>query len=97
MKIDELKIFFRVAEAVQVIGVPRSGLYELLRSGEIQSVKFGGRTLIPAESLTAWAERLKAEQGEPVGGRRKRRRLAERVYEDADLYGTSWEWEDVPD
>lgn len=56
------RIFFRIPEAVRLTGVPRTTLYELIRTGEIEVVKLGNRTLIPAESLHAWAERLRAEQ-----------------------------------
>lgn len=37
--------------AEQLGGVSRSTLYQLLRSGELASVKIGRRRLIPAEAI----------------------------------------------
>jgi excisionase family DNA binding protein len=41
----------RIATAVKLTGIGRSTLYELINSGEIQTVKVGRSTLIPFSCL----------------------------------------------
>ncbi len=41
----------RVAMAVRLTGIGRSTLYELIKSGEIETVKIGRSTLIPYRCL----------------------------------------------
>ena len=41
----------RIATAVQLTGISRSRLYELIQSGELKTVKVGRSTLIPFASL----------------------------------------------
>lgn len=41
----------RIPDACRRLGVGRSSLYELIKSGEIRSIKIGSRTLIPEEDL----------------------------------------------
>lgn len=43
----------RIATAVQLTGISRSRLYELIQSGELETVKVGRSTLIPFKSLKA--------------------------------------------
>lgn len=47
-----------VAEAIQRFGIARTKLYELIREGDIEAVKLGRRTLIRAESVRAFIDRL---------------------------------------
>lgn len=42
---------YGIAEAVAVSGLSRSSIYELIRSGELRSIKIAGRRLIPASEL----------------------------------------------
>ena len=44
-------ISVRVATAVKLTGLGRSTLYELIKSGEIETVKIGRSTLIPYRCL----------------------------------------------
>ena len=39
-------------------GIGRTTFYELVRKGELRTVKLGRRTLIPSDSETAWAAAL---------------------------------------
>ena len=55
------KLAYRPAEAVEVSGLKRSQLYELLSSGEIESFKVGRARLIPADALADFLERRRAE------------------------------------
>ena len=48
------KFAFSVAEFSSVSGLSRSFLYEVLRLGELKSVKVRGRRLILAEDGLAW-------------------------------------------
>lgn len=43
----------RIAGAVQLTGISRSRLYELIQAGELQTVKVGRSTLILYRSLKA--------------------------------------------
>ena len=43
----------RIAEAVRLTGLCRSKIYELIASGDIETVKVGRCTLIPMTSLRA--------------------------------------------
>ena len=44
-------ISVRIATAVKLTGIPRSTLYELIKSGEIETVKIGRSTFIPYRCL----------------------------------------------
>jgi excisionase family DNA binding protein len=44
-------ISVRVATAVRLTGIPRSTLYELIRDGQIETVKIGRSTFIPYRCL----------------------------------------------
>lgn len=44
-------ISVRIAVAVRLTGIGRSTLYELIKSGEIETVKVGRSTLIPYRCL----------------------------------------------
>jgi excisionase family DNA binding protein len=44
-------ISVRIAAAVRLTGIPRSTLYELIGSGEIETVKIGRSTFIPYRCL----------------------------------------------
>jgi excisionase family DNA binding protein len=49
-------------EAGKALGVGRTKMFELIASGELTSVQVGRRRLIPATAITAYVERLVAEQ-----------------------------------
>ncbi len=55
-------IAVRVSEAIRLIGIGRSKLYELIASGDVEVVKIGRCTLIPTASLHALIERAKSRQ-----------------------------------
>lgn len=59
------KLLYGIDEAGPMIGVRRSKIYELIASGDLESVKLGKRRLIPADSLAALVARLRA--GEVIG------------------------------
>jgi excisionase family DNA binding protein len=49
-----------VAGAAGAIGISRSKIYELIRSGELRSVKVGGRRLIRHSDLVELLEKAEA-------------------------------------
>ena len=57
------KLLYREAEAREVLGIGRTTLFNLLRRGELESVLIGRSRRIPAVSVGAYVERLRAEQG----------------------------------
>lgn len=50
-------ISVRIADAIRLTGIRRSKLYELIASGDLETVKVGRCTLIPVDSLRAMIER----------------------------------------
>jgi excisionase family DNA binding protein len=42
----------RIPEACRLTGIGRSKLYELIRAGEIRTIKVGTITLVPVASLS---------------------------------------------
>jgi excisionase family DNA binding protein len=55
-------ITVRILEAVRLTGIGRSKLYELIASGEIETVKIGSCTLIPIASLHGLIERARQQR-----------------------------------
>lgn len=63
---DTAPLLVNLEQAAEVLGgISRSRLFELLASGEIESVKLGRRRLIPAAALAAFVAQLRSE---PVNG-----------------------------
>ena len=52
-------VLYRVEEAADALRLSRSLLYELIRSGELRTVKAGRRRLVPVEALAEYVARLK--------------------------------------
>lgn len=50
-------LLVRPAEAARMIGLGRTKLYEMIKSGEIRAIKRGTATLISVESLRRWVDR----------------------------------------
>ena len=64
------KLLYSIAESAEMLGLGRTKLCELIYAGVIESVKVGGRRLIPAAFLEDYVERLCAEsRGAPADGR----------------------------
>ena len=47
----------RIPVAIQLTGIGRSKLYELIKSGEVETVKIGTATLVTMASLRRLVER----------------------------------------
>jgi excisionase family DNA binding protein len=62
MRDTRVKLAYSVDEACSATSLGRTAVFDLLRRGEIASVKVGRRRLIPVASLDAYLGRLVAEQ-----------------------------------
>lgn len=58
------KLLYRPKEAAQVLGIGRTALYELLRTGRIRSLKDGKFRFITADALRDYVARLEEENSE---------------------------------
>lgn len=52
------KLSYNVNEAAQAVGVGRTKLYELINRGELQTFRLDGRTLIRADVLSSFVDRV---------------------------------------
>lgn len=50
----------RVATAMKMLGIGKTKIYELIASGELETVRLGRRTLVVLASIEALFERLRA-------------------------------------
>lgn len=55
-------LMLRPKQAFDAIGVRTTRGYELIKAGELQTVKLGRMTLIPADSVKAFVARLCEQQ-----------------------------------
>lgn len=54
--------FLRVPEVMAALSMGRCKVYDLIRSGELESVKHGRDRLVPVEALDALVTRLREEE-----------------------------------
>jgi excisionase family DNA binding protein len=62
------RVQYRVEEAVVLLGPSRSQLYELIRSGRLQTLTEGRVRLIPAGAIDAYVSLLTIEAKADTGG-----------------------------
>ena len=55
-------LLVRPEDAAEALGVGRTKVYELMRSGALRSVKIGGLRRIPATALAEFVAQLEAEE-----------------------------------
>ncbi|RFS84136.1 DNA-binding protein [Actinomadura spongiicola] len=55
------KIFYRITEAMDLLSLSRSVIYEEIRSGRLRTVTRGRTRLVPATALTEYAQLLERE------------------------------------
>ena len=48
---------YKIHELAQALGIGKTTIHKLLREGELQKVKLGRSTLIPADSIDALLQR----------------------------------------
>jgi excisionase family DNA binding protein len=55
------KALYRIPEAMRLLSLSRSVIYNQIRAGRLRSVKEGNARLIPADAITAYVALLEAE------------------------------------
>lgn len=61
------KVGYSIEDAMQATGLGRTTIFELLRSGQLESIKVGRRRIIPADAVRAYFDTERAQQnGERV-------------------------------
>ena len=55
------KALYRIPEAMRLLRLSRSVIYELIRSGRLHTVKQGRVRLVPATAITAYVDLLTQE------------------------------------
>jgi excisionase family DNA binding protein len=59
------KLLLTTTEAAQALGIGRSKLYELIRTGAVESVLIGSCRRVPAVSVVKYVEALRAATSGP--------------------------------
>ena len=57
------KLLLRPEEAAELIGIGRTKVFELMRTGQLESVRIGSSRRIPAFALLGYVERLRCDGG----------------------------------
>ncbi|MFE2032987.1 helix-turn-helix domain-containing protein [Streptomyces scopuliridis] len=57
-------LLYRVADAMRVLSMSRSVVYDLIRTGRLRTVKQGRTRLIPVSAITDYVALLEREAGE---------------------------------
>jgi excisionase family DNA binding protein len=55
------RVLYRVPEAMRLLSLSRSMIYNQIRAGRLRTVKQGSSRLIPAEAIADYVALLKAE------------------------------------
>ena len=55
--LDELPLTLRVEELMPILGIGRNTAYELIRSGQIRSVRAGRKIRVPKEAIAEYLSR----------------------------------------
>ena len=59
--LEQGKALYRIPEAMRLLSLSRSVIYNQIRAGRLRSVKEGNARLIPADAITAYVALLEAE------------------------------------
>lgn len=54
-------LLLRVEDVMKRLGVGRTTVYGLIKSGDLESVMLGGRRLVPTDAVVALVDRVRAE------------------------------------
>lgn len=61
--VPDAKALYRVPEAMRLLSMSRTVIYELIRSGRLRTVKEGRTRLVPASAIADYIALLKRESG----------------------------------
>jgi len=64
---EESPLLLTVERAAERLEVGRTKVFELLATGQLESVKIGRARRIPADALRGYVERLRAREREAAG------------------------------
>jgi excisionase family DNA binding protein len=59
--VTEPPLCLRVEDAARALGIGRSTVYDLIRSGRLRSIKIGRRRLVPRDAVEALIARLEED------------------------------------
>jgi excisionase family DNA binding protein len=57
--IDRPPALYPILDAAQVLGIGKTKTFELIRAGELETVRIGRRRLIPAAAIDEYVDRLR--------------------------------------
>lgn len=60
------RLFYRPKDAATVLGMSRTAVFRLLKTGQLRSIKHEGYRLIPAAALLDFARALEAGERQEV-------------------------------
>ncbi|MFC4013920.1 helix-turn-helix domain-containing protein [Nonomuraea purpurea] len=60
------KLFYRPKDAATVLGMSRTAVFRLIKTGELRSIKHNGYRLIPGTALLDYAHALETQASEEV-------------------------------
>jgi excisionase family DNA binding protein len=58
----DMRLLYSVEEAAQLLGIGRTFMFELVATGQVDSLKIGKRRKVPRQALHEYIARLKDEQ-----------------------------------
>ena len=56
------RVMLTAEQAAEALGIGRTTMYALIKSGDIESVRIGRLRRVPADAIAAYTQRLTAEQ-----------------------------------
>ena len=56
--VQDKKLLYSVEEAIKLMGIGRTHLYQQIQEGKLVAVKCGRRTLISGQAIDAWIGNL---------------------------------------
>jgi excisionase family DNA binding protein len=69
VNLDGLDRTYTINQTMNILGIGRTSIYKLVKSGELNALKLGRRTLIAASDIAALVNRLQKEAKAKRAGR----------------------------
>lgn len=61
------QLMYRPAEAAHMLGMGRTAIFALIKSGQLRSIKLGGARFISADALRAFVRELEQQSAQAEG------------------------------